>query len=84
MERIRHASRGYAGFFDAVQVNEDELARIYEFDLALVVNIDSIDEGVQGLQASENIIGALRAVRSSLEELNGKLDERERILKGVE
>ena len=84
VERIRHASRGYAGFFDAVQVNEDELARIYEFDLALVVNIDSIDEGVQGLMASENIIGALRAVRSSLEELNGKLDERERILKGVE
>ena len=84
VERIRHASRGYAGFFDTVQVNEDDLARIYEFDLDLVNNIDSVNEGIQGLQATDNINGALRAVRSSLEELNGKLDERERILKGVE
>ncbi|MBQ7567833.1 hypothetical protein IJT17_03420 [bacterium] len=86
VERIRHASRGYAGFFDAVKVNEEELARIYEFDLALVVNVNSIEEGVQGLNTAigDNFSGAVRALRSSLDELDSKLDERDRVLKGVE
>ncbi len=32
IDRARHASYGYSGFFDAVRVNEAELTRIYEYD----------------------------------------------------
>ena len=33
--RIRFATYGYSGFFDVVQIKEDQLDRIYRFDLAL-------------------------------------------------
>ena len=36
MDRTRHASYGYAGFFDAIKINEDELAKVYQFDLAML------------------------------------------------
>ncbi len=39
--RIRYADRGYAGFFDAIKVDEAALDRVYRFDLALVDNVEA-------------------------------------------
>jgi hypothetical protein len=36
IDRIETASYGYAGFFDAVRVNQEELAKLYEYDLSLL------------------------------------------------
>ncbi len=36
IDRVKGASYGYAGFFDAVRINRDELERIYEYDIALL------------------------------------------------
>src|SRR5262245_9230879 len=33
-DKVATASYGYAGFFDAVKINEDELAKLYEYDMA--------------------------------------------------
>ena len=38
--RIRYADRGYAGFFDAIKVDEDMLGRVYQFDLDLIHLVD--------------------------------------------
>jgi len=83
IERVRHASRGYAGFFDAVKVNEVELMRIYEYDLALVNDVNLLEEAVAGLHG-ESFVAGVRNLRAYLDNLDGKLNERERILKGVE
>lgn len=86
VERVRHASRGYVRFFEVHKVREDLLNRIYEFDMALVTNLDAIEEGVKGLYGAigGNFTGAVRAVKTSVDELDAKLNERERILKGIE
>lgn len=86
IERVRHASRGYVRFFEAHKVKEELLNRVYEFDMALLVNLNAIEEGVKGLYGAigGNFNGAVRAVKSSVEELDAKLSERERILKGIE
>ena len=49
VDRVRTAPYGYAGFFDAVKVNEPELVRLYQFDAAL------LDRGVQLAAAVDNV-----------------------------
>ena len=76
VDRVRGAARGYAGFFDAVRVNQDELDSLYQYDLELLDGADRVAEAVDGLEAAmssrddlpaaiENLVkaatGALRA-----------------------
>ncbi|MBQ7503637.1 hypothetical protein IJT93_13165 [bacterium] len=87
IERTRHASRGYSGFFDAVKVDVEELGRIYEHDLNLVNLVASVEEGLTAIEASADGGGdpkaALRALTKTVESIDKALDEREAILKGI-
>jgi hypothetical protein len=40
---IRYASYGYSGFFDQVKIQEDELDRIYQYDLSLVTDVEALE-----------------------------------------
>src|SRR5262249_13124363 len=40
--RVRYAERGYSGFFDAVKVDETVLARVYQFDMGLLEDVDGV------------------------------------------
>jgi hypothetical protein len=88
--RIRWADRGYAGFFDTVKVDEAMLARVYEFDLALLGHVDRIRAVAGGASVDPSGApftgdAALR-VRRMIEEIDavdGRLAEREAILSGV-
>jgi len=52
IDRLKTASYGYAGFFDAVRVKEDELDLLYNFDLALDDEVDEITAAVDQLTAA--------------------------------
>jgi hypothetical protein len=71
--RIRYADRGYAGFFDTVKIDEGALARVYEFDLALV-------EGVDAVRAASN---DAKAMVARIDEIDARLEDRDAILSGV-
>jgi len=64
IDRIRTASYGYAGFFDAVKVNEDELAAVYQFDLALLNGVDEISRAIDNVEASVGTDGLKAAIRN--------------------
>lgn len=84
--RLRHANYGYAGFFDQNQVNEEELNRIYEFDLSLVNELQHAEEALQGLESSlgaETVSARITDLQKAVRAVDSKLDERERLLKGV-
>ncbi|NPA06772.1 MAG: hypothetical protein GXO54_05135 [Chloroflexi bacterium] len=51
-DKIRTASYGYAGLFDAVKVNEAQLKRLYEFDAALVDVVERIARAIDDLEAA--------------------------------
>jgi hypothetical protein len=40
--RFRYADRGYAGFFDAIKVDEQALERVYQFDLGLLSDVQAV------------------------------------------
>lgn len=63
MDRIRTATYGYAGFFDAVKVNSDELAKIYAYDLALMDAGDEVERAIDNVEASIGTDGLAAAIR---------------------
>ncbi len=60
-DKIRNATYGYAGFFDAVKVNEDELAKIYAFDAAffeIATQLNAAMDTVEGSMADNEALPA--------------------------
>ena len=47
--KIDDAPVGYAGFFDAIKVDEEKLAQIYDFDAAMLDDADLITASVAAL-----------------------------------
>ncbi len=64
IDKVRNASYGLSGFFDAVKVNQDALTKIYEFDLALVAKADELSHAVDNVEASMETDGMAAAVRN--------------------
>lgn len=71
---IRHAEQGYSGISAAVKVREDELNKLYEYDLALFETINAL-----ALQAKEarglSDAGNFAAVKTVLFQLKGDMAE---------
>jgi hypothetical protein len=64
IDRIKTAAYGYSGFFDAVKINEAELEKVYQYDLALVTMGDDITNAVDNLEASIGTDGLPAAIRN--------------------
>jgi hypothetical protein len=77
--RVRHADRGYGGFFDAVKVDEAMLDRVYQFDLALLENVQAIRARAGELRDRQ----ALLALIAAIDAIDSQLNEREALLSGA-
>lgn len=85
--KIKDAPQGYAGFFDAVKVKEDDLARLYEFDAKMMDYADAVAANVDALQATISGEGAIseqiRALDASIQDANNAFSARQDILSGA-
>jgi hypothetical protein len=52
VDKIRRAAYGYSGFFDAVKINEAELASLYQFDAAFFELEEKISHALDNVEAS--------------------------------
>lgn len=86
--RIRAAGSAGGNFFSMVDVNTELLDRIYEYDLALLGEIEALDEKLGTLQqacdTADNIKPAIAGVKGVLGGIDASLDGREKLLKGLE
>ncbi len=64
IDRVRTAAYGYAGFFDPIKIREDELAQVYQFDLALLNSVDEVSRAVDNVEASLGTDGLPAAIRN--------------------
>lgn len=83
IDRVKGASYGYAGFFDAVRVNSDELERIYSFDAALLGNVDALARAIENVEASietEGLPAAIRHLVSLSQEAVDAYNRREEVI----
>jgi hypothetical protein len=67
-DRIRTASYGYAGLFDAVKIGETQLTALHQFDTALATEVSKISEAVTHLQSA---VTNKEAVQPLLQEVAG-------------
>jgi hypothetical protein len=64
IDRVRTASYGYAGFFDAVKVDEAELVKLYQFDASLLDRAVQLSAAVDNVASSIGSDGLPAAIRN--------------------
>jgi hypothetical protein len=84
VDRVRFASYGYAGFFDAVKIQGPQLDAIYQFDLALVERVEQLErlarEMGQKSSSSEGLKAAAAELERAADDLDHTFDERYRAI----
>ena len=84
-DRIKNASYGYSGFFDAVKINEKELEKIYTFDAAFFMLADQISSGLDNVEAAvagDGLKAAIRAVNDLARQAGETYDRRYEAITG--
>lgn len=62
-DRVRRATRGYSGLFDAVMINENELTQLYGFDAKLLDLSEEVGRAIDNVQASAGTDGLPASIR---------------------
>lgn len=85
--KVSAAPQGYAGFFDAVKVKEEDLANIYAFDEQMLGYVDQIETAVAALDKAVREEGdvrdSLRTLNAASQEANTAFNGRQELLSGV-
>jgi hypothetical protein len=85
-DRIKTASRGYSGLFDAVNVNEEELTQIYQYDASMVDLVDEINHAIDNVESSvgtDGLPAAIRHLETKAEEAVQAFNDRENVILGI-
>jgi len=89
VEKINHASYGYAGFFNVLKVQEEKLDKMIAFDSALLDQVQKIIDETHAFkgEVARNEFGGARTHIQNLRDLLGSLeetfDERGEVILGV-
>lgn len=85
--KIKDAPQGYSGFFDATKVDEQDLARIYDFDAQMLTYAETIEAEVNALQEAvreDSAIGEhIRTLDAAVQDANAAFNKRQEVLRGV-
>jgi hypothetical protein len=86
IDRVRLASYGYSGLFDAVKINQDELEQMYNFDAALFEYVERLDTASNRLReaipSGQGLLEVIRIVQDICREANSTFDQREHVILG--
>jgi hypothetical protein len=81
IDRIKTASYGYAGLFDAVKVKEEQLDALYAYDSQMLGFVDQVaadvDQVTSAITAGEGIADAIYELVGTVDEANQAFGHRE-------
>ena len=86
IDRVRTASYGYAGLFDAIKIKEEELATIYQYDAALLEKSATVSAAIDNVESSigtDGLPASIRHLISVSQECIEIFDKRSNALKGL-
>jgi hypothetical protein len=73
---LRHASYGYSGFFDQNKIQEPELDRIYQYDLSLMSDVETLEKSIA---PNRSFSEAKSEWQSLIESLDDRIQERKNL-----
>jgi hypothetical protein len=85
IDRVRTASYGYSSFFEATKVNQDELAQVYKYDLALLDMVDDVGRAIDNVESSigtEGLPAAIRNLTSISQQCVDAFNRRSEVMRG--
>lgn len=85
-DRVKTAQRGYSGVFDAVKIDQEDLARLYEYDAAMLDLVDQVSGAIDNVEASvgsDGLPAAIRNLESKTQECIAVFDRREMVVMGT-
>ena len=86
-DSIRTASYGYAGLFDKVKINEEELTRLYDYDNKLFENVQEIASALDTIQTAidsgEGLNEAVRDLNAAARTAMDAFRRREDVILGT-
>lgn len=74
IDRVKTAAYGYAGLFDAVKVKEEELEKVYQYDLTLLEMADEVTSAIDNLEVSIGTDGFPASIRNLNQKAQDSLD----------
>lgn len=83
IDRLKVASYGYAGLFDAVKIGEAELDALYEYDAALLASVDQLKALVDVVAAAdkdEEVTKAGNDLLAAVDEVNETFSKRQDVI----
>jgi hypothetical protein len=86
IDRVRTASYGYSGFFDAVKINEEELAQVYQYDYTLLQLEDVVGKAIDNVETSvgsDGLPAAIRNLTNTARQCVEAFDKRTEVMMGV-
>ena len=87
MDKVRTATYGYSGFFDAVKINEKELESVYNYDLTFFDLGEQIGHALDNVEASLNddagLPAAIRNVTNLARQAVEAFDRRYEVINGT-
>ncbi len=85
IDRTRRASYGYAGFFDAIKINEEELSQVYQFDLTLFNLAEEVGRAIDNVEASlgtDGLPAAMRQLKTLSQQCIDTFNRRQEVMVG--
>jgi hypothetical protein len=84
IDRVRTATYGYSGMFDAVRINQAELEQMYNFDAALFDYVERLDTATgrlrEAISIGEGLTETIRIIQDICREANSTFDQREHVI----
>lgn len=87
IDRVRTASYGYAGLFDAIKIKEEELAKIYQYDSALLEKGAAVSAAIDNVETSigtDGLPASIRHLVTVSQDCVDLFNKRSEALKGIE
>ena len=82
-DRVRRATRGYSGLFDAVKINEEELQQLYLYDSQMLELAEEVSRAIDNVEASigtDGLPAAFRNLRTVAQRSIDVFDRREEVI----
>lgn len=87
--KLRHAEQGYTGVSPDYRINQEQLNRMYDWDLSLLYNIDNVKGGAEKLKSAtssnndEEIEKGLMIVKEALFKFDELFSQRREAIAGL-